>query len=318
MLPTVYSRNMKRLAALFFLLTAAGTLQAETPTLKFEGAEVETYKTASGDDLKIYIFNPANHDPAKDSRPAIVFFFGGGWNGGTPGQFEQHSRYLASRGMVAMTADYRVKSRQNTTPKECVADGKSAVRWVRANAKRLGVDPDQVAAGGGSAGGHVGATTGFIDGFDDPADDAKISSKANALVLFNPVYDNGPTGWGHDRVKEYWEGFSPAHNITKDDPPAVVFLGSKDPLIPVATAEKFKADMIAVGLKSDLHVYEGQPHGFFNQSKGGKDIFLDTIQKMDAFLRETGLLKGEPTEEQLNAALNPEKPKANSAKKKKS
>lgn len=297
---------MTRKLAILLAFCLPGPLLAETPTLKFEGAEVETYKTASGDDLKIYIFNPADHDPDKAAKPAVVFFFGGGWNGGTPAQFEQHCRYLASRGMVAMTADYRVKSRQGTTPKECVADGKSAVRWIRKNAERLGVDPDRIAAGGGSAGGHVGTTTGIVAGFDDPDDDLEISSKSNALVLFNPVYDNGPTGYGHDRVKDYWEGFSPAHNISKDDPPAVVFLGSKDPLIPVATAEKFKADMIAAGLKSELHVYEGQPHGFFNQNKGGKEIFLDTIRKMDAFLTDLGYLEGEPTDEQLRAALKPE------------
>lgn len=301
---------MKPLAALISICLTA-SLAAETPTLNFEGAKAETYKTASGDDLKIHIFNPADHDPAKAAKPAIVFFFGGGWNGGTPAQFEQHCRFLASRGMVAMTADYRVNSRQGTTPKECVVDGKSAIRWVRVNAKRLGVDPDRVAAGGGSAGGHVAAATGMIDGFDDPADDQDMSSKSNALVLFNPVYDNGPDGWGNDRVKDYWEGFSPAHNITGDDPPAIVFLGSNDALIPVATAEKFKTSMTAAGLKSDLHVYEGQAHGFFNQAKGGKEVFLDTIRKMDAFLVEIGYLAGKPAEEQLLAILTPEKkPKA--------
>ncbi|MEM7015593.1 MAG: alpha/beta hydrolase [Verrucomicrobiota bacterium] len=298
---------MKTIAALMTTFVVASFAIAETTELKFEGAVTEVYKKASGDDLRIYIFNPAGHK-AGDSKPAIVFFFGGGWNGGTPGQFEQHCRFLASRGMVAMTADYRVKTRQGTTPKECVADGKSAVRWVRANAKRLGVDPDRIAAGGGSAGGHVGTTTGVIDGFDDPSDDTSVSSRSNALVLFNPVYDNGPKGYGHERVKEYWEKFSPAQNITKDDAPAVVFLGTEDPLIPVATAEKFKADMIAAGLKSELHLYEGQPHGFFNQNKGGKEIFIDTLVKMDEFLQDIGYLEGEPTEEQLKAVLNPEKP----------
>ena len=288
-------------------LALAGSLFADAPVFNFDGAVMETYKTASDTDLKIYIFNPEGHDPATDSRPAIVFFFGGGWNGGTPSQFEQHSRYLASRGMVAMVADYRVASRQKTTPKECVADGKSAIRWVRANAKRLGVDPDRIAAGGGSAGGHVAATTGMIEGFEEPGEDSSVSSKSNALVLFNPVYHNGPKGgYGYSRVSEYWEGFSPAHNITKDDPPAVVFLGSKDSLIAVSIAEEFQANMKEVGLKSDLHIYEGQPHGFFNQGKGGADIFTDTVRKMDKFLVEIGYLEGGADEEALQGVLKPE------------
>jgi acetyl esterase/lipase len=103
---------------------------AETATVDFgPGVTAESYKQASGDDLMIYRFQPATHDATKDRRPAAVFFFGGGWTGGSVQQFEQHARYLAGRGMVAFVADYRVKSRQGTGPDACVADGKSAVRW---------------------------------------------------------------------------------------------------------------------------------------------------------------------------------------------
>lgn len=286
-------------------LTLSLPLAAKTGKNDLPGATAEIYKNASGDDLYLYIFNPEGHDAAKGKLPAIVFFFGGGWNSGSPTQFEQHARYLAKRGMVAICADYRVKSRQKTSPRECVADGKSAIRWVRANAGRLGIDPDRIAAGGGSAGGHVAATTAMVDGLDDPADENKaVSSKANALALFNPVYDNGPKGYGHSRVKEWFPLFSPAHNISKDDPPAIVFLGTKDNLIPVATAEKFKADMQAMGLQSELHIYEGQQHGFFNESKGGTENFLDTLRKTDAFLAGLGYLQGAPDEAALKSVSN--------------
>ena len=123
------------------------------------------YKHASDTDLILYIFEPDGHK-LDDKRPAAVFFFGGGWNGGTPKQFYPHCAYLASRGIVAMAADYRVASRQKTSPFECVEDGKSAVRWIRQNACSLGIDPKRVAAGGGSAGGHVTAATGTLPGLD--------------------------------------------------------------------------------------------------------------------------------------------------------
>ena len=291
-------------------LGVATIAAAKTTKLDLQGAAAEVYKKASGDELYLYIFSPSGHDPAKDQRPAIVFFFGGGWTGGTPTQFEQHSRYLAKRGMVAIVADYRVKSRQGTSPRECVADGKSAVRYIRENAKRLGIDPDRIAAGGGSAGGHVAATTGICDGLDDPAEaDSKTSSKANALALFNPVYDNGPDGYGHDRAKEWFPAISPAHNISKGDPPTIVFLGTKDKLIPVATAESFDAKLKAAGIQSELHLYEGQAHGFFNESKGGFDVFADTVRKMDAFLVGLGYLEGEVDEEALKAVSNASKKK---------
>ena len=98
------------------------------------GSRTEVYKTIGDVKLKIYIYEPEGHK-AGAKRPAIVFFFGGGWRGGTPKQFLEHCRYLASKGMVAMTADYRVSSRQGTKPFHCVRDGKSAVRWIRQNAR---------------------------------------------------------------------------------------------------------------------------------------------------------------------------------------
>lgn len=284
------------------LLLGVSSLCAETTKLDLAGASAEIYKKASGDDLYLYIFSPEGHDPANDKRPAMVFFFGGGWNGGSPTQFEQHCRYLASRGMIGVVADYRVKTRQQTGPKECVQDGKSAVRYLRTHAARLGIDPDRLAAGGGSAGGHVAAAAGMIDGLEEPGEATELSSKPNALALFNPVYNNGPEGgWGHAVVKDYWQEISPAHNISKDDPPAIVFLGTKDALIPVAIAEKFDADMKAAGVKSELHLYEGQAHGFFNESKGGSENFLDTLRKMDKFFVALGYLEGGPTAAQIKA-----------------
>lgn len=270
----------------------------------FGGASTdEVYKTASDYDLWIYRFDPPGHDPETDRRPAVVFFFGGGWNNGSVTQFEQHAKYLAARGMVAFVADYRVKKRQNTEPLECVSDGKSAIRWVRRHAQRLGIDPGRIAAGGGSAGGHVAATTGICDGLDDKSEqDSPISSKANALLLFNPVYDNGPEGYGHSRIKDWFPAISPAHNISKDDPPTIVFLGSKDSLIPVSTAQQFHEKLKQVDVKSELWIYDGQPHGFFNE-KRNQEAFIDTVLKMDQFLVSLGWLEGEPDRAKLDSLL---------------
>lgn len=286
---------MKLPALILAAIAFGGTALAETLLVNIKGAEVEVYKKASGDDLRIYRLDPEGHDPKTDKRPAVVFFFGGSWNGGSVAQFEPHANYLAGRGIVAFLADYRVNSRQKTPPLACVEDGKSAIRWVRQNAERLGVDPDKIIAGGGSAGGHVAATTGICDGLEGPNEDLSISSKSEALLLFNPVYDNGPDGYGHDRITEWFPAISPAHNITKGDPPTIVFLGSEDKLIPVSTAKKFRDDQEALGIKSELHVYEGEPHGFFNLKlgQGKKEHFIDTILKTDAFLVDLGYLEDE-------------------------
>ena len=251
--------------------------------------ESVVYKTVGEHELKLHVFKPDGHGPGARA-PAIVFFFGGGWKGGSPSQFYPHCEYLASRGMVAMSAEYRVKSRHNTSPFECVKDGKSAVRWIRAHAKELGVDPDRVAAGGGSAGGHVAAATATVPGLDEEGDDGTVSAKPSALVLFNPVYDNGPGGYGHDRVGERYKEISPMHNIGQGVPPTIVFLGTKDKLIPVATAEKYKRLVEEAGGRCDLHLYDGQPHGFFNYRGGKNPCYDKTVAAADAFLVDLGYL----------------------------
>lgn len=247
------------------------------------------YKTVGDVSLKLHVFNPDGHKTS-DKRPAIVFFHGGGWSGGKPNQFFPHSEYLASRGMVAISVEYRLKTRHNTTPKESLKDAKSAMRWVREHSAELGVDPSQILAGGGSAGGHLAAATATAKGFNDSSDNLEISERPTALVLFNAVYDNSIEGSGYDRVKDYWQDFSPMHNISKKTPPAIVFLGSEDHHIPVATAEKFKRLMEEKGVRSDLHVYEGQPHGFFNANRN-EEYYKITVAEMDRFLVSLGFLE---------------------------
>lgn len=246
--------------------------------------EQKTYKKVGNVELQLHIFNPEGHK-ASDRKPAIVFFFGGGWSGGTPSQFYPQCDYLAKRGMVAISAEYRVKSRNGTSPLECVKDGNSAVRWVRSHADKLGIDPSKLAAGGGSAGGHVAAATGTTKGILEKGEDVSVSSKPDALVLFNPVYDNGPKGYGHSRVKDYWKQISPMHNLDKETPPTIVFLGTKDKLIPVATAKKYRLLMKEAGVRSELLLYKEQAHGFFNTSK-----YDETVKEMDRFLVSLGFL----------------------------
>jgi len=276
------------IVVLFLLMSGASALEVEGFTPDKEVA----YKTIGDVQLKLSIFTPLNFTPT-DKRPAIVFFFGGGWNSGSPTQFYPHCEYLASRGMVAMSADYRVASRNNTSPRECVKDGKSAIRWIRQHAAELGIDPNRIAAGGGSAGGHVAATTGTTTAFNEEGEDLTISSVPNAMVLFNPVLDTGPDSHAYERVKDYWQDISPMHNITENTPPTIVFLGTKDDIIPVECAEKFKKQMNEKGVRCDLELYEGQKHGFFNYTS--KENYTDTVKKMDRFLASLGYLEGEPT-----------------------
>ena len=253
------------------------------------------YKRVGERQLKLYVTKPADWK-AGDKRPAIVFFHGGGWVGGAPGQFTKHAEYLATRGMVAVQVEYRLLDRkQDDPPTVCVRDAKSAMRWVRGRAEELGIDPHRIASAGGSAGGHLAAFVGMVEGQDDPQDDTAVSARSDAMVLFNPVFDNGPDGWGRQRVKGRFQDFSPLHNISRGDPPAIVFLGSADKLIPVSTLERFETAMREAGNRSESKVFEGQPHGFFNHGKSGNRYYYETVVAADRFLASLDWIEGSPT-----------------------
>jgi acetyl esterase/lipase len=252
------------------------------------------YKTIDNINLKLHVFIPEGHKK-EDKRACIIFFFGGGWTNGSPKQFYPQCEYLKSRKMVAISAEYRIKSLHNTTPFESLKDAKSAIRWLRNNSEELGIDPEKVAAGGGSAGAHLATAAGTATTIEETEEKDTVSCTPNALVLFNPVYDNGPESFGHDTIKNNWKNFSPMHNITSASPPSIVFLGTEDNLIPVATAEKFKNKMHEAGVSSTLFLYEGQPHGFFNYREGDNIYYYKTLVETDKFLEKLGFITGPPT-----------------------
>jgi len=249
--------------------------------------EKVVFKEVEGDDLKLHVFKPDGWSK-DDKRPAIVFFFGGGWVGGSPAQFYPHSEHLAGKGMVAISAEYRTKKSHGTDPFACVEDGKSAIRYVRAHAAELGVDPEKILAGGGSAGGHVAACTGTIKGFE--VGDTEVRSIPVAMVLFNPVCDTSGRGYGIKKFAGRWREASPLHHISNKTPPTCIFHGEADTTVPHKNAADFRDAMAKLGRRCELHSYPGEKHGFFNQGRGGNKAYTDTVAKMDAFLTSLGYL----------------------------
>ena len=267
--------------------------------------EPRIYKKVDGQELKLYVVKPRDWN-ADDRRPAIVFFHGGGWSGGSPVAFVRQSEYLASRGMVAVSVQYRLVPREMATaPFASMQDAKSAMRWVRSHAKELGIDPARIAAGGGSAGGHLAAFAALVPGYDDPADDLKISPKPAALVLFNPFVgykgaaaaaaQYGPQAqkaaarFG-PRAQEFLAS-TPANYVAHDAPPTIILHGADDETVPLSQVKSFADDLKQAGARCDLVVYPGQAHSFFNRGKA----HYETVIAMDKFLASLGWLKGPPT-----------------------
>ncbi len=259
-----------------------------------EPDSVFVYKTVGDISLSMYVFYPQDWS-SSDQRPLAVFFHGGGWRAGDPSQFFGQSAYLAHRGLVAISVEYRLENKQGTTPRECVEDGKSALRWVRKHANRLGIDPEQIITGGGSAGGHVAAAATMLSGFDDPNDDLTVPIDPKALLLFNPVVNTGPEGFGYDRVQDYWKEISPSEHVRSGLPPVLLLFGDKDPIYTSRTMSQFLDRMNRSGNFVDLKLYEGFGHGFFNMNNS-EEAYRLTLMDTDRFLAGLGYLSGLPDE----------------------
>lgn len=253
--------------------------------------EVFRYKTIDTTELFMEVHYPEQMNPSKE-YPALVFFFGGGWVSGSRAHFEHQAAYFAKRGLVCFLVDYRTRNQHKTSPFESVKDAKSAMRYLRTHADELHIDPNKIIASGGSAGAHLAAATALIDGYTESSDDMDISPIPNALILFNPVIDNGPGGYGFERIEDEYIDFSPLHNIQAGAPPTLFLLGTADNLVPVVTAQYYQMVMEKVGSRCDLILYEDQPHGFFNYPNFAN--YKMTVQASDDFLQSLGYLSKEP------------------------
>jgi len=276
-------------------LSSAQAPIAPQPTA-IDGAVTHVYKSVGGVELRLHVFSPADHR-ATNRKAAIVFFFGGGWTSGTVEQFVPQSRYLAGRGMVAIVADYRVFGRHKTEGFAAMADAKSAIRWVRSHAAQLGVDPNRIAGAGGSSGGHIALSAAVFDAFDEPGEDSRISSKPNALVLFNPAVElsriTAPVAkqrWGEKAVEA-----SPLEHVHGGLPRTLILHGMADTTVPYTDVENFCAASKKAGNQCQLVGYEGAAHGFFNHGRGGNKWYDETLQETDRYLTTIGYLPKTPS-----------------------
>ncbi len=293
--------------ALLSLALSTNVLLAQSRSYppEFPDAREEVYKQIGDVELKLWVFEPQDHQ-RDDSRPAIVFFFGGGWKSGSPSQFVEQSRFVNQLGMVAIVADYRVRQRHQTLATRCVADAKSAIRWVRQHASELGVDPNRIVAAGGSAGGHLAACTALLTEFDEPDESSEVSSRPNALALFNPalVLDNfDGVRFDPEKLADLTERagvdtsrISPIHHVKGDLPPTIIFHGEADTTVPFSTVKRFSEVASELGNQCELVGYPGAGHGFFNHGRGGDpgEHYLDTMYQLHRFLNGLGYVESKP------------------------
>ncbi len=264
------------------------------PTREFAPQRV-TYKRVGDTELQLHVFSspPAKPSAAPHPRPAIVFFYGGGWTHGTPIQFYPECAYFADQGFVAISADYRIASAHGATPFDSAADARSAIRWVRAHARELGIDPARIAAAGASAGGQLAAITALANGPDEASDDSTVSPRPDALLLWYPVLDTSAVGYGHALFGERFAELSPlalVRTAPERLPPTLILMGDADSATPLATLRAFETAAHTADRTCQVVVYPGGKHPLYAYRDGGEPGRRRTLADATAFLTALGWL----------------------------
>jgi acetyl esterase len=270
---------MRLLFSLLWLLPVFAS--AIEPTSREPDAQW-AYKTVDGKDFLMDVFLPAGYADADISYPVMVIFHGGSWTGGETNWHWPDGNFWAKRGMVAVSVDYRLRHRdQVKVPLECVKDAKSAIRYLRANAKELKIDPSRVVAMGDSAGGHLAAATATLTDpkTNDDCFDLSISCVPQAVILTCPWFKTSPD-------------MCPPKHLREGLPPFITFAGGADHAIPVSEMEEFHLALKAKSIPSELYIGNQGKHGFCNGRNPYNAFFYWSISLADQFLVKHGILDG--------------------------
>lgn len=260
---------------------------------ELQPSKVIPYKTVGDRTLTLHFFHPRDFRPS-DRRPAYVVIHGGGWRGGTPRRFYPYANSLVSAGFVGVSVEYRlVSTRGGVTVFDCVKDARAAIRYIRAHAEALGIDPRRIAVGGGSAGGHVALGTALFDAVEHADEDLSVSCTPNALVLLFAVLDTSPKGYGNKVIGSEWRTISPLHQIRPGMPPTLIFHGDRDNVAPYPILTAFCERMRECGNICELVLERGGTHGHINADMS---LFDDAANRTRAFLQKLQL-GTEPTPE---------------------
>lgn len=242
------------------------------------GAISVTYAHPGDRDLRLHIFQPAGAvDAGGLARPSILFFFGGSWRVGEITAFQEQAAAFVAAGFTAILADYRVKCRDGSNALQSLNDAEAAYEWLRAHAGDYGIDRQRLILAGGSAGGHLALATAL---------QADEGAKPAALVLFNPVVDLATPAPFYLKPLAWW--ISPIAMDVGALPPTLIFHGTADSKVPIASIHAFCANAKAEDRTCQVVEYPGADHSFYTSHTpdpvSGVSPYADTLAKAQAFV----------------------------------
>ena len=211
----------------------------------------------------------------KVRRPGVLFIHGGGFTGGDKAEYRSASvsADLARAGYVVVSCNYVLgpKDKPGVWPRN-IADCRDAVRWMRANADALGLDPDRIAVAGGSAGGYLALMVGLSDDKTGPGGDpaAKHSAKVSAVIDFYGVVNFSKHGKGQVPGVSAAEqaAYLPENQCDPQDPAVLILHGTADTTVDIAQSDAMAKALRAAKVSHEYVVVEGAPHTFDLHPKG--------------------------------------------------
>ena len=235
-----------------------------------------------GRSLKADIFLPPLEEK---SRPAVLFIHGGGWIEGDRSQLRGYGILLARLGFVCMCNSYRL-SNESIWPAQ-VQDVNCAIRYLRANATDLGLDPNRIGVSGNSAGGHLSlmaAATNYDQIFEGEGGSNEVSSEIKAvcaiyppttirqLEMLNPLENAFLMLMGKEAKKEDFDKASPLNYVTEDYPPCMLIHGSTDSVVRLKDSTKFYEKLIEFNRPASLHIFSEEEHAFDGEPDYGRAV----------------------------------------------
>jgi len=222
---------------------------------------------------KLDLYFPAGE--ARADRAAVVFIHGGGFTGGDKAEYRSSSvsADLCRAGYVVVSCNYVLGSKEKAGVwPQNIADCRNAVRWVRAHAKELGVDPARIAVAGGSAGGYLALMVGLSDDKTGPGGDpaAKVSAKVSGIIDMYGVVNFSKHGKGAvpGVSAEAQQAYLPTYQADMRDPPVLILHGTADTTVDIAQSDELAAALVIAKLRFDYVRVTDAPHTFDLHPKG--------------------------------------------------
>ncbi len=243
------------------------------------------YSPADSAALYVWVYQPTR---PKEQRAVIAFLHGGQWTTGEPEEFSAWARYFAARGATTALVEYRSPAAYYS-PLTALRNVKSALRFIRREARTLQIDPDRLVVVGADAGGQLATGAATIAYYNNRYDDQRIPARPNAQVLLAPLLDLGPEQTGNALVGAAWPTFSPLHTVTRAIPPTLLLTGKNDSLVSTLTLRDYRDSVRAVNGEIAISRTEGG-HQFYRQSPQREQA----LESIDQWLIERQFLGGRP------------------------